>query len=143
MLGMWVVWQVLDLRRALHAEPGSAEALRLAALRGDHVSAPPPAPAAPAAPAHAPHHHTFDAVMQHHALRTHATVLHATNITTFLTAVIYGRPSHIKIYFLLSIGGRVSSVHYSQYARFLVELIHATIEPCGRLTPCLLGFFLR
>nr|XP_032514039.1 Ca(2+)/calmodulin-responsive adenylate cyclase-like isoform X2 [Danaus plexippus plexippus] len=28
--------KVLDLRRALHAEPGSAEALRLAALRGDH-----------------------------------------------------------------------------------------------------------
>lgn len=65
-------WQVLDLRRALHAEPGSAEALRLAALRGEHVSAPAPAPAP--APATAPHHHTFDAVMQHHALRTHATV---------------------------------------------------------------------
>ncbi|XP_045785423.1 Ca(2+)/calmodulin-responsive adenylate cyclase isoform X4 [Maniola jurtina] len=60
--------KVLDLRRALHAEPGSAEALRLAALRGEHVSGP-PAPA----PSTAPHHHTFDAVMQHHALRTHAT----------------------------------------------------------------------
>ncbi|CAH2073740.1 unnamed protein product, partial [Iphiclides podalirius] len=66
--------KVLDLRRALHAEPGSAEALRLAALRGDDVSAASAAPAAPAAPAAAPHHHTFDAVMQHHALRTHPTV---------------------------------------------------------------------
>ncbi|XP_047528233.1 Ca(2+)/calmodulin-responsive adenylate cyclase isoform X1 [Vanessa atalanta] len=66
--------KVLDLRRALHAEPGSAEALRLAALRGEHVSAPASGPAAAApAPASAPHHHTFDAVMQHHALRTHAT----------------------------------------------------------------------
>lgn len=60
-----VVWQVLDLRRALHAEPGSAEALRLASLRAEDVSAPPP----PATTA--PQHHTFDAVMQHHALRTH------------------------------------------------------------------------
>ncbi|CAH4037328.1 unnamed protein product [Pieris brassicae] len=63
--------KVQDLRRALHAEPGSAEALRLAALKDD-VSAlhrpPPPSP-----PASAPHQHTFDAVMQHHALRTHAT----------------------------------------------------------------------
>lgn len=42
--------QVLDLRRALHAEPGSAEALRLAALRADDVSQ--------------PHQHTFDAVMR-------------------------------------------------------------------------------
>lgn len=64
-----VLCQVLDLRRALHAEPGSAEALRLAALRGDDVSAAP-----------APQHHTFDAVMQHHALRTHPTVaLHPTS----------------------------------------------------------------
>lgn len=66
-----MVWQVLDLRRALHAEPGSAEALRLASLRAEDVSAamrdPPPAPAS------APQHHTFDAVMQHHALRTHST----------------------------------------------------------------------
>ncbi|CAH0604767.1 unnamed protein product [Chrysodeixis includens] len=58
--------KVLDLRRALHAEPGSAEALRLAALRAADVSPP------RARPASAPHHHTFDAVMQHHALRTHA-----------------------------------------------------------------------
>ncbi|XP_038215206.1 Ca(2+)/calmodulin-responsive adenylate cyclase isoform X1 [Zerene cesonia] len=70
--------KVLDLQRALHAEPGSAEALRLAALKED-VSAlrTPAAPAAPApataTPATAPHNHTFDAVMQHHALRTHAT----------------------------------------------------------------------
>ncbi|XP_048479262.1 Ca(2+)/calmodulin-responsive adenylate cyclase isoform X4 [Plutella xylostella] len=41
--------KVLDLRRALHAEPGSAEALRLAAMRAEDVSA--------------PHQHTFDAVM--------------------------------------------------------------------------------
>lgn len=72
-----MVWQVQDLKRALHAEPGSAEALRLAALRADDVRAPAPAPA-PATPATAPHHHTFDAVMQHHAraLRTHNTQEH-------------------------------------------------------------------
>lgn len=69
-----MVWQVLDLRRALHAEPGSAEALRLASLRAEDVSAAMRAPPAPApAPANAPQHHTFDAVMQHHALRTHST----------------------------------------------------------------------
>ncbi|XP_075969683.1 adenylate cyclase rutabaga isoform X2 [Anticarsia gemmatalis] len=67
--------KVLDLRRALHAEPGSAEALRLAALRAEDVRAAmqAPAPAASPTPATAPHHHTFDAVMQHHALRTHTT----------------------------------------------------------------------
>lgn len=65
---------MLDLRRALHAEPGSAEALRLAALRTEDVSA--AMHASDPAPAAAPHHHTFDAVMQHHALRTlpHPTV---------------------------------------------------------------------
>ncbi|CAB3224658.1 unnamed protein product [Arctia plantaginis] len=68
--------KVMDLRRALHAEPGSAEAMRLAALRAEDVRAAmqAPAPAAPPTPATAPHHHTFDAVMQHHALRTHTTV---------------------------------------------------------------------
>lgn len=66
---------MLDLRRALHAEPGSAEALRLASLRAEDVSAAMRAtPASPQpAPATAPQHHTFDAVMQHHALRTHST----------------------------------------------------------------------
>ncbi|XP_053624993.1 Ca(2+)/calmodulin-responsive adenylate cyclase isoform X5 [Plodia interpunctella] len=69
--------KVLDLRRALHAEPGSAEALRLASLRAEDVSAAlegPAPPPLPACPATAPHHHTFDAVMQHHALRTHPTM---------------------------------------------------------------------
>lgn len=72
-----VMWQVLDLRRALHAEPGSADALRLASLRAEDVSAamrasPPIGPVD--TPASAPQHHTFDAVMQHHALRAQATV---------------------------------------------------------------------
>lgn len=73
-----VMWQVEDLQRALHAEPGSAEALRLASLRAGDVSAAmrasPPTATATATPASAPHHHTFDAVMQHHALRAQATV---------------------------------------------------------------------
>lgn len=82
-------WQVMDLRRALHAEPGSAEAMRLAALRAEDVRAAmqAPAPAAPPTPATAPHHHTFDAVMQHHALRTHTTVdmtTHVNNMHTHL-----------------------------------------------------------
>ncbi|KAI8434866.1 hypothetical protein MSG28_003356 [Choristoneura fumiferana] len=64
--------KVLDLRRALHAEPGSAEALRLAALRAEDVSAP-----------RDPSHHTFDAVM-HQALRTHPTV-HAPSYITRLS----------------------------------------------------------
>lgn len=63
---------MLDLRRALHAEPGSAEALRLAALRAEDVSAP-----------RDPSHHTFDAVM-HPALRTHPTV-HAPSYITRLS----------------------------------------------------------
>ncbi|XP_026329581.1 Ca(2+)/calmodulin-responsive adenylate cyclase-like isoform X5 [Hyposmocoma kahamanoa] len=69
--------KVLDLRRALHAEPGSAEALRLAALRTEDVST--AMHASDPAPAAAPHHHTFDAVMQHHALRT---LPHPTNKVT-------------------------------------------------------------
>ncbi|XP_063620707.1 Ca(2+)/calmodulin-responsive adenylate cyclase-like isoform X2 [Cydia splendana] len=55
--------KVLDLRRALHAEPGSAEALRLAAMRAEDVSAREPAD---------PSHQTFDAVM-HHVRSTHPT----------------------------------------------------------------------
>ncbi|KAJ0180597.1 hypothetical protein K1T71_004001 [Dendrolimus kikuchii] len=68
--------KVLDLRRALHAEPGSADALRLASLRAEDVSAAmrAPSPTTGDTPASAPQHHTFDAVMQHHALRAQATV---------------------------------------------------------------------
>lgn len=86
-----MVWQVLDLRRALHAEPGSAEALRLATLRAEDVSAALPAPTPPAHPASAPHHHTFDAVMQHHALRTQPTVdTHTATRTTCLSVPRHG-----------------------------------------------------
>lgn len=77
-------WQVLDLQRALHAEPGSAEAvLPLRAVGVSSVSLLPRAPVpatAPAPPDTPPA--TFDATMANYATIAHSssTLYYQTNV---------------------------------------------------------------